>query len=616
MKPGCDKSTLKSEFLLWPPDLFALTSCVLESSEAYLNLVSPRTEVDAWPPYGLTHEFHTHVLEVAKVWREQLELIAAPLKPEEFTGTLESKVPNEVCDEWDVFHAGITEDHEPQEATAVADDPSGKYLRSLVFLHAVADEVFSTPLTDSVLNQVFAKALSPTPEDRALAWAPQFPKPAPRVAGEEGLASSFWMTLSTISPRRARVLPKSHTPQVGLSLRSLSHHLAFVRSPIDIQWLPTSRSFPAAPSDLRVLLLPWPRYITRQDFRPSPFPPLDGSHGLHSYFEFLPPDRSARLHTTLSEHLDLVFDTIREEGSPIDLVVMPEGSLSASSRTDDLATLCAAIQRFGRPERDPQSGVAREGSPAPFFVVGCRNPVVAPGEHEGRRVHGAFGSNFLVIGRPSPSEQPYAFHYQSKHHRWKLDPAQIRQYGLSASLATDHEWFEAIDIPPRKLFLAQLNQLVTVCPLICEDLARQDPVGDVVRALGPTLVVALLLDGPQYRDRWASKHASVLSEDPGSSVLTLTSVGMIRRWTSAYATRRNVIGLWKDVTGLTRELEIDRESLGLILTLDVKTFPEYTVDGRIADRASAAPDAPRTQSKPTLVLREYVEVQVPPRMKL
>lgn len=161
-----------------------------------------------------------------------------------------------------------------------------------------------------------------------------------------------------------------------------------------------------------------------------------------------------------------------------------------------------------------------------------------------------------------------------------------------------------------------MNKLVTVCPLICEDLARQDPVGDVVRALGPTLVVALLLDGPQYRDRWASKHASVLSEDPGSSVLTLTSVGMIRRWTSAYATRRNVIGLWKDVTGLTRELEIDRESLGLILTLDVKTFPEYTVDGRIADRASTAADSPRTQYKPTLVLREYVEVQVPPRMKL
>ena len=39
----------------------------------------------------------------------------------------------------------------------------------------------------------------------------------------------------------------------------------------------------------------------------------------------------------------------------------------------------------------------------------------------------------------------------------------------------------------------------------------------------------LLLDGPQLTSRWAARYASVLADDPGSAVMTLTSYGMVQR---------------------------------------------------------------------------------------
>jgi hypothetical protein len=65
--------------------------------------------------------------------------------------------------------------------------------------------------------------------------------------------------------------------------------------------------------------------------------------------------------------------------------------------------------------------------------------------------------------------------------------------------------------------------------LICEDLARQDPAAELVRAVGPNLLVALLMDGPQLANRWPARYAAVLAEDPGTSILTLTSLGMVER---------------------------------------------------------------------------------------
>ena len=65
--------------------------------------------------------------------------------------------------------------------------------------------------------------------------------------------------------------------------------------------------------------------------------------------------------------------------------------------------------------------------------------------------------------------------------------------------------------------------------LVCEDLAQIDDVADVLRSVGPMVLIIPLLDGPQLSSRWAARYASVLADDPGSTVLTLTSYGMARR---------------------------------------------------------------------------------------
>ncbi len=107
-----------------------------------------------------------------------------------------------------------------------------------------------------------------------------------------------------------------------------------------------------------------------------------------------------------------------------------------------------------------------------------------------------------------------------------LDSLQIENYGLATQLRPQKFWWEGIELPHRNLHFFVLRDWLCGCVLICEDLARQDPAGHIVRAVGPDLVIALLFDGPQIPTRWPAYHATVLADDPGSSVLTLSCLGM------------------------------------------------------------------------------------------
>ena len=87
-------------------------------------------------------------------------------------------------------------------------------------------------------------------------------------------------TLATISPLRARVLPKRHNPDIGITLRSLSSNLAFHRSAVNVVWIdgqrdqnPLAERLAVAshvePSIVTALLLPFPLTIKTTDFRPE-----------------------------------------------------------------------------------------------------------------------------------------------------------------------------------------------------------------------------------------------------------------------------------------------------------------------------------------------------------
>jgi hypothetical protein len=85
-----------------------------------------------------------------------------------------------------------------------------------------------------------------------------------------------------------------------------------------------------------------------------------------------------------------------------------------------------------------------------------------------------------------------------------------------------------MDVPRLAVTFTEVAELTSVS-LVCEDLAQNDDVAALIRSVGPTIVLTVLLDGPQLTSRWAARYASVLADDPGSAVLTLTSFGMARR---------------------------------------------------------------------------------------
>jgi hypothetical protein len=131
---------------------------------------------------------------------------------------------------------------------------------------------------------------------------------------------------------------------------------------------------------------------------------------------------------------------------------------------------------------------------------------------------------------------------------------------------------------------------LTTCVLICEDLARQDPIAEIVRAVGPNLVIALLMDGPQLRSRWSARYATVLAEDPGSSVLTLTSLGMAMLSRPGGQLGSRVVALWKDAkTAESREITLSENSVGIVLSLSVEYLDEWSADGRNDDFATGYP---------------------------
>ncbi|HEX6045694.1 MAG TPA: hypothetical protein VFZ22_14475, partial [Pyrinomonadaceae bacterium] len=170
---------------------------------------------------------------------------------------------------------------------------------------------------------------------------------------------------------------------------------------------------------------------------------------------------------------------------------------------------------------------------------------------------------------------------QYKHHRWQLDRTQIRRYGLSSILSPDITWWESIKIPKRRVSFLNVGDRMTISHLICEDLARQDPIAELVRQVGPTLVVSILMDGPQLKSRWSARYATVLSDDPGSSVITLTSLGMVKRHISEYGAMSRVVALWNESgAGHSREIELAQGADAVLLTLRMDETPEKTADGR------------------------------------
>jgi hypothetical protein len=213
--------------------------------------------------------------------------------------------------------------------------------------------------------------------------------------------------------------------------------------------------------------------------------------------------------------VDRLLVAALDEVERVDVVVLPESAVDE----DEIDGLEALVGSHG----------------VQGLIAGVRGHSEQPGQFPGNWVH-------LAV---STGEQ-WARFRQHKHHRWSLDEDQIHQYNLGGALHPRLRWWEAMEVPRRSVQFVDVGEGGTVVALVCEDLAQIDDVAEVVRSVGPMIVITPLLDGPQLRSRWAARYASVLADDPGSAVLTLTSLGMAQRCRPQGREPSDVIALWKD----------------------------------------------------------------------
>lgn len=514
---------------LWPPDLFAVTATLVEGSGCYTH---PRY-IDFSSNAFFNQDYKERVEKAARSWKkDSLEELQKAIQPL-----------------WTVLLEECAKDLAPN-------NPSRWWDASLTLL-AIADSAsFSAgflPLLDSAKYYDCAKKII-----NDFATISRIPKTSPRP--EECLPylpnSLCWM----VPPEEACVQPKAITCQVGCTLRSLSHHLALLRpmGEVATHWHISSsqnvvdtKGSQAIPFNL--LLVPFPYQIEGSCFQRG----KNCIEGRRFNFFSIEQKWLAEVESSdIASFLLKLVKIARREVGAVHGIVLPELALNTP-----VATLVLEH--------------VREVHELELFIAGVTSQVgnLVDSGRDPNPVNGVF-ARILDRGKVSDAW------VQPKHHRWKLDQGQIRRYHLGSHLQPTVEWWEEIDISERSCQFGVFRPNGVFTALVCEDLARIDPVQAVLRAVGPNLVFVLLMDGPQRKDRWSSRYATNLADDPGCGVLTLTSLGMIQRSVDPGEPEPLQVGLWKDYRGEPKELLLPKGSHALVLTLSPIWEKEYTLDTR------------------------------------
>lgn len=335
---------------------------------------------------------------------------------------------------------------------------------------------------------------------------------------------------------------KTSVPQTGLTLNNLTHSLTCIK-PSVLPEVVANKHLKQGynKKSYNILFLPWPFEIESDSFKPATDQiKMDGYFGS---FDYRPDDKYEP-----SKFLQAILATLHRCGT-IDLIIFPECALSDKTFNKYMILL---HNLFDGNAPSILSGTF--GNADPVSTNKAKLSFV-----------GELGIDTIE---------------QSKHHRWFLDESQVRNYNLASSLDPGRKWWENIAIDRRHLVTLHTSNGVKLCPLICEDLARQEPVAQAVRSVGPNLVISLLLDGPQLDFRWPGKYSAVLSDDPGSSVLSVTALGMTLRATGLGHPPSREVALWSEPGGRAETLKIEDDGLGIVVELELKDEPMWTLDGR------------------------------------
>ena len=509
--------------LKWPPDTFAICAYLLHQSGAYKDVLVE------WPPvcgmFGkIKQPWSKWIARVGKAWRQ--------------TGAALSNPPKEVQAAWGQVSKHLELPVQPESQPK--DDPANRAELHCALIALVA-------MADAASAGVGLPSKKTRPDKDKYLW-----RAAVRLGRRGGSLAS------NVPPQLARVLPKLHTPNVGITLRSLTHHLSMH---VGNDVVPVWREIPWGSDTetiLNILIAPWPTRVQPSDFKPVNLSKAERKRGDYSRVNFERQSNPEDLAKWLSSRLEEAENVAgRVHG-----LVFPEASLTPAE-FDKLKEVVSSLDVF--------------------VVAGVAVPPKTASGLAQNRVR------LLVTRQGSRTVID-----QGKHHRWKLTRSQVEMYGLAVSLHPHQDWWENIEIPQREVHFAAFNNGTTICCLICEDLARMDPVSSLVRSVGPNLLIALLMDGPQLSVRWPARYATVLAEDPGCSVLTVSSLGMVDMVQPRKGqTKSRSIALWKDNGPGMIEIELPRDKDAALLTLYNETVEEFSADGRSDGKVT---DHPRLEA--------------------
>lgn len=537
-RPGGARATFPSYSLcpVWPPDLFAVVSTIIDRSGCY---------TEASPDRGRLKEHAADLDAIGKVaatWQRLLERPPAAVQR--------------------LWHQ-LVSNHGMVSLVELLGDRAA--LRVLFHLFAIADEASAGMGWDRRTrggqhSELALNVLINAVDD------PSVPNP---------FQLPYWphSLCGMVSPDQVIVLPKSLTTTKGCTIRSLSHHLALLpcRTTLNPSWFLVSRKGARrGANEIRLLLVPFPYAIPDDSFElTSPRKPMRNGTTHAAFFKLRQrwlqdgagggitgADLAALLVRPLIEQA-----TLAAGGLPPTGIVLPECALSEEVAHDLVKALA--------------------GTRIEFLITG----VLAEDLQSGRSLNQA--KMFAIIdGKGALPRQ------QNKHHRWRIDQTQADTYGLNFDNNSDnHQWWEDIQLGERELPFYAFRKNMSMVTLICEDLARMDPAMNAIRAVGPNLVVALLMDSPQLSFRWPGRYAGVLTDEPGCSVLSLTCAATVDRSNDFHrkkapmATTKRVVGLWSHPN---KQVEIDLapDHHGVLLTLQSTAFHQTTLDNRSDENAA------------------------------
>ena len=518
---GIDNPKNINEIISWPPNSFIILFNILDYTDKYRRIVSPY-ENGNWDRHK-----KTIVKDVKNEWIKSLDNIRIYSNVTFWTPLL-------------IKHLRFIFSENNLNVCIYDLCKREEFINAVFILISAADSIFDDfnfvldenneiSLSKGILNRAFSSYLS-------------------NLSGGYDEVS-YIKSLSDNHTKNGFITLKNCVPQSGLTSNNITHNLTYIKPTVKPK---VALSFTKNKNKTKynILVLPWPFSIKSSDFKRSN---QKSKIEMDEYFDFFDYIPSGEIDTNL--YLKALISTMEKIGS-IDLVVFPECTMSEEEYKE--------IVRLT------------------YLCFGGSSPNILSGVY-GHDTEADTGINKAILSFIDTSNN-YSSAEQHKHHRWFLDRNQLRNYNLASVLSPNKKHWENISVKRRNLLVLHTPKNINLCPLICEDLARQEPVAQAVRALGANLVVSLLLDGPQMKFRWPGKYAAVLSDDPGSSVLSVTALGMTLRSTGDGHEPSRIVALWNDQEKGVEELTLKENGIGLIIETDIVKKKMWTIDGRMQEK--------------------------------